>query len=183
MKSYLKFSICCFIILLIGACSQTKKLADQTVVFKEHKTIRLKISILEGYSNESDKLTANDQFATVVYGKTLILTTPVNQDQNSTSWQNQFVIFDYNTDSSVCISQLDDDYAYHDVLSQQCTVLRPGELKIKGVNSQLLIRVEEVNEPVQTTNNAIPSNTNLGLFLASIKANRVLADKENLKAK
>lgn len=172
-----------FFVVLFASCSHTRKAADNTPVFKEHKDIRLKLTVTEGFSNESDKFTQNDQFAAVVYKGNLILTTNVIQDNNSCHWQNQSVIFDYNTDSLVTISQLDDDYSYHDLLSQYTGKLKPGELRITGTASYLIVKIEESKEEPTTTGVEIPTNTNLSLFLQTVKAEKVISAKQDLKGK
>lgn len=145
---------------------------------------KIKLTILESYSKEQDKFTENDQFITVVYNGHIILTTPVMQDMNLAKWKDQYVVFDYCENSMVNITQLDDDYTFHDVLSQYNGALKPGEMKIDGPLSYVKIKVEYTNDNLQTTHYSIPTNTmNLKEFLESIKASDETFKGEYLKSK
>jgi hypothetical protein len=125
---------------------------------------RLNISILRGYSSESDKFTENDQFATVSAvvnsgDRKVVLCTNTIDDDNSASWSNQRVVFDYKLGTSVKIAQFDEDYTSHDLLSSYTGSI-PYDLnltEIKGDRSGLQLSVQDTEQGAYTSGTSIPS--------------------------
>jgi hypothetical protein len=142
---------------------------------------RVKLSLVEGYTEEGDKFTANDQFVTVVYKGNVILCTSIKDDANKTAWPNEYVVFDYAVNDTVVISQLDDDYTYHDLLSQYVGRLKVGVGTANRQTSHLTFLVQEVTEDVKTTGTTLPGNGNSDILYKDIRAKGVIKDKSSLK--
>lgn len=125
---------------------------------------RVKLSIDNGYSSESDKWTENDQFATVSAvlpngERKIVLCTNTREDDNSASWYNQYVVFDYKLGSTVTIAQLDEDFTSHDLLSKYTGPI-PWDLglkEIKGTQSRLELSVSDTEQSPYTSGTSIPS--------------------------
>jgi tetratricopeptide (TPR) repeat protein len=125
---------------------------------------RIAISILEGYSTESDKMTENDQFVVVSafllnqgVSKIILCTTTIEND-NQARWQNEFVVFDYKLGTEVTISQYDQDYTANDLLSRGSMIL-PLDLSwntIIGRRSHVIFRIQDIEMEPQTTNSDLP---------------------------
>ena len=137
---------------------------------------RVKLSILRGYSSESDKWTENDQFATVAANlpsgeRKLILCTNVIEDDNSAVWSNQYVVFDYKLGTTLKINQLDEDYTSHDVLSAYTGSI-PFDLnlkEIKGNQSRLELNIQDTEQASYTSGTTAPSTidpTLIGIAIA-----------------
>jgi hypothetical protein len=136
---------------------------------------RVKLSIDRGYSSESDKWTENDQFATVAAiipsgEKKVVLATNTIENENNASWYNQYAVFDYKLGTTVNISQLDEDFTSHDLLSQYNGVI-PWDLKlseIKGQQSRLAISLSDTEQQPYTSGTSIPSTISPGLIGAAL---------------
>lgn len=142
---------------------------------------RLKIQPLDGFSNETDKGTENDQFVTVVNEGRLVLATKTIQDKNQAYWKNDYVVLDTYIDSVITISQMDEDYLFCDILSSR--VINPrttGEVMVYATNSHLRIMITDTNDPVYTSGTDLPTTPSLSTTLSSIKAIRVLSNPEEL---
>lgn len=170
MKKIIFFLSC--MLVFFSACHSTKKLTNSDGNSMDKKNCkRVKLTVLEAFSKEQDKFTENDQFVTVVFQNQIILTTPVIQDMNLAKWKDQYVVFEYCDGDILNITQLDDDYTFHDVLAQYNGALKMGDMKLEGPLSYFKIKVEETKETLQSTHYSLPTNTmNLNEFLLSIKA-------------
>jgi hypothetical protein len=123
-------------------------LIRNTVAFHRwHNGIRrLKIQPLDGFSNETDKGTENDQFVTIVSEGREIMATVTIQDKNQAYWKHDYVIFDTHIDSAIIVTQLDEDYIFCDVLSSGAIDSKTtGEVLIRATNSQLRLMVSDTN--------------------------------------
>lgn len=142
---------------------------------------RIKIQPLDGFSNETDKGTENDQFVTIVSEGRVILATRTIENKNQAYWANDYVIMDTYVDSLINVTQLDEDYMFCDVLSSG--TIDPhytGERMIRASNSHLRLMVSDCYDAVRTTGTSLPTTPSLSTTLKSINATRTLSNPEEL---
>ena len=163
--------------------TQAIDLIRQTAGYRRwHAGIRrLKIQPLDGFSNETDKGTENDQFVTVVSEGRVILTTRTIENKNQAYWTTDYVITDTYVDSLISVTQLDEDYMFCDVLSAGTIDPRyVGERLIRATNSHLRLMVSDCYDATLTTGTGLPTTPSLSTTLQSIGAKRVLSNPEEL---